>query len=172
MSANFAFIMAQSLSAIMGAMGGFSAMSASRNEAAMMNRQADLALQEAQAEAEQKRRQVMLFRESQAQGYNSSGVTLEGSPLVVLSDTVAQGNQEIAAILKRGKAMSDLYKAKASQTRSSGTSNLVSSLLGGAAGLGTSFILAKKLGMFGNKNPTGKATPLPPTAAPDFNIGG
>lgn len=144
------FMASQGLSMIMSLMGGFAGNSAANNEASALNAQADLALQEAERDAKVKRAQVLSAREDQAQAYNSSGVLLEGSPISVLSDTVRKGNEEIDAIIKRGNAMADLYRMKAKQAKSQGSSSLLSSVLGGGAGLANAWIMGNKLGLFGS----------------------
>jgi hypothetical protein len=157
----------QGLSALMGVAGALSNRGSTKNEAAELNTQSELALEESRLLASQKASEVKAFREDQAQAYNSSGVLLEGSPMVVLSDTIRKGNQEIEAIEKRGKALAQLYRSRAKQTEKAGNYGLLSSVLTGGLGLASAWILGKKIGMFGNKNPAPTPTPSPsPTPAP------
>lgn len=71
--------------------------------------QAKIVRQEARREAIRTREEIEYFRGEQAMTYNKSGVTLEGSPLLVLEETRRKGQEEIDAILGRGQAISDLY---------------------------------------------------------------
>lgn len=160
------YMVTQGLSALMGVAGGSAGNSAAKSEAEALNAQADLALAESRREAEIKTRDVLTFREDQAQAYNSSGVLLEGSPMVVLSETIRRGDEEVKAIMKRGQATANLYRMKAAQARSAGSSSMFSSVLSNGANLGSSWIMGKKLGLFGNgSTPIGAATPLAPSAS-------
>lgn len=167
------YAVTQAMSALMGAASGFAGRRAANSEADLLNAQADLALQEARREAQLKKSSVISFRESQAQKYNASGVLIDGSPMAVLSDTVRKGNEEIDAIMKRGEAMSNLYRMRARQTRNAGTGSLLGSLFGAGSGLANSFIMGNKLGLFGNGGTTtgNTATPLPPTVSINPAIG-
>lgn len=168
---------ASSAAALMSVAGGLSGQGASRDEAGQLSMQADIALQESQRDAMQRRRQVRSFREEQAQMYNNSGVLLEEgtSPMAVLADTIRKGDEEVDAILKRGQSMSELYRRRASQVNRGGVSNLLSSVLGAGAGLTQTWILGRKLGLFGNSSSSASAStaqPLPPVASPNGRIGG
>lgn len=82
-------------------------------EASLLEQQATFAEQDAAVTAEQKAREVKYARGEQATGYLSSGVTLSGTPLDVLHDTLVQGQQEIDAITARGAAIGNLYRSRA-----------------------------------------------------------
>jgi hypothetical protein len=90
------------VSDIMSLMGGFSAMGASNQQAGMIQRNADLALQDAQLAANQKAMEVSKFAGQQQEEFASSGVTLAGSPALVMNETVRLGQQEVHQILLNG----------------------------------------------------------------------
>lgn len=101
-------------------------------EAGALQKQADIALQEAGREAQIKARDVKEFREMQALKYSGQGVLLEGSPMIVLEETRKRGQQEINAILRRGAAQADLLRRQALMVQTKGRA----SLLGEQAGFG------------------------------------
>src|SRR5882724_1406452 len=74
------------------------------NEALSQVQQADQALTEAGLSAYQQAFQTGQFREQQALSYTGAGVTLQGSPLLVLEQTRQQGLQEVQAIQSQGLA--------------------------------------------------------------------
>lgn len=88
---------------------------AARAEAENLGRQGVMAYEQAQLEAAQKERQVRAFREEQALKFASSGITLQGSPLGVLEETRALGQQEVDAIRRRGEQVAKLYEEEGLQ---------------------------------------------------------
>lgn len=82
-------------------------------ETALQNQQADLVLQEAARNAQLKAEELSNFRSAQAQKINSSGVLLEGSPLLVMNADVNKGRQEIEALMSGAKAQADLMRRRA-----------------------------------------------------------
>lgn len=99
--------------------------SAAAGEQQQQNAQADLALAEANETAQQEARNTVQTRETQAQGYNSSGVMLQGSPLAVLNQTVQLGQQEIQATMARGNAQANLLRQQAYMTGSTNRAQLI-----------------------------------------------
>lgn len=87
--------------------------------------QAQAALEDAQNAATQKAGDVRRAHGRQAIAYASSGVTLEGSPLLVLNETLRLGQQEVDALMKRGTAQANLYNQAAFQTRNEGRAALL-----------------------------------------------
>lgn len=83
---------------------------AARAEASNLSRQASLAYEQSLLDAQQKERETTAFREQQALKFASSGVTLQGSPLGVLTETTLLGQQEADAIRRRGQEVSSLYE--------------------------------------------------------------
>lgn len=138
------------IAALMQVLGGVSANKAAKAEAQAQEDQIQYVQEDTSNEARQKAREVTKFREEQAVAYNKSGVTLAGSPLLVLDETRRLGQEEIDAIQRRGQNMQELYKQKAKQTKSAGRSALLGSLAGAALGGASLFLLGKKIGLFGN----------------------
>ncbi len=110
---------------------GFASLGASRSEASSLEAQSQLARQEAAAEARSRTLEVQKFRERQAGQYMMSGVALAGSPLLVLEETRRLGQEEVDSIVSRGDAISNIYKARAQQTRASGRMRFLGSLVEG-----------------------------------------
>lgn len=121
--------------------GGMSAMSASNKEAGALQRQGGLAFAEAKTAAAQRAEEVRHFQADQKERYLASGVTLEGSPLIVLEDTRRKGQAEVNAMLQRGREVQKMYGAQAQQARRAGRSAFLSGLLG-AVGTGASAYMA------------------------------
>lgn len=97
------------------------------NEAIAQEQQAMQAEYEAGLAAQQKAREVHMHRENQANTYSASGVTLDGSPMDVLNETRALGQQEVDAILKSGQASGELLRRKAMLTRNEGRAAILGS---------------------------------------------
>lgn len=68
------------------------------------------------------RRDLVRLKGSQATGFASSGVTLEGTPLLVLAETAAEGEKEALAIRTGGAVASNRQLLQASSDRSTGKS--------------------------------------------------
>lgn len=99
---------------------------AADKEARLMERQANLTMSEAVRDARILARDVLSFESMQRSAYTRTGVTLEGSPLLILEDTRRKGQEEIDAIYNRGRALQRLGFAKAQIVRESGRSALTS----------------------------------------------
>lgn len=87
--------------------------------------QAQQALFDASTQAMQKAFQVGQFRENQALQYSGNGVMLAGSPLLVLNQTVALGQQEIGQALARGNNQADLIRQDAAARLLSARAQLI-----------------------------------------------
>jgi hypothetical protein len=74
---------------------GFAGMQSANAEAGALEQQANLTMQQAQYDAQQKRRSVLQEAADQSEQYANSGVTLEGTPSRILEDTRRQGQQEV-----------------------------------------------------------------------------
>lgn len=118
--------------------GGISANRAANREASALEEQGRIAREEANREAQLHAADVRRFQRTQAVAFTKNGVTLAGSPLLVLDDTVARGQEEVDSIVRSGDAQGRLYNQNASQARSKGRS----ALLGGIVSAGTSVALA------------------------------
>jgi hypothetical protein len=154
------FIASQALSGLASLAGGFMGMKSASDEARLLESQADIARQEAEVDAAAKARDVRRFQADQAHKYAASGITLEGSPVLVLEETLRLGQQEVDAIIRRGKANMDLLKQKARITKSGGRNAFLSSILTtGAQGM-EAYVMGKRLGVF---NKTAKDTGSKPS---------
>lgn len=162
------FMASQALSGLTQIAGGLFGARAASQESALIDEQASLAEQEAAYEAEQRARDVRKFQAKQESKYLASGVTLAGSPALVLEETRQLGQQEIDAIMRRGQAQAKLLRMKSKQTRSAGRAGILSSLLGAGAGGFQAYMYGKQFGLFGTPA-TGQSGPridIPETMTP------
>lgn len=103
-------------------------------DAAAMQRQSDLVLQQTQLESAQKAREVNRFAADQEVQYASSGVTMEGSPALVLAETRRLGQQEVNAMTQRGKYQAQLMRTNAMRSRAMGRQELLGGVTKAAMG--------------------------------------
>lgn len=148
---------ATAFGAVSSVIGGFSAMNASNTEANLQKQQGALALSEAQTNA-----QNTAFNETQAVGkqqlsFLANGVTLEGSPSLVVKQSTAYGQQQVNSILKQGAAQDSLAIAQAAQTQNQGRAALIAGISQGvgsaASGIGNLY----KAGAFDSTSPDVKS---------------
>lgn len=111
---------------------------AARDEARLINQQGILEQQEAQEEAQRKANEVRKFAARQKLAFLKNGVRLEGSPLLVVDETLTEGQKEVDAITRRGNALRTLRAQEAQITKNRGRAALIGGL-GQAAGLGYSY---------------------------------
>jgi hypothetical protein len=108
---------------------------AAQKQAKAMEQQGDIQKAEMLTAAAQKREDTRKFQERQILAFTKNGVMIQGSPLLVLSETMTKGNQEADAMVSRGYALESLADANASATSDGGKAALVGSL-GQAASYG------------------------------------
>jgi len=120
--------------------GGLSAERAATTEAGLQFDQARLAQSEAAAEARRIANQNRKFLKRQKLAFIKSGVTLEGSPLFILEQTLEEGQAEVDAEIRAGAARARLFTARSEQTSRGGRASLLGPLLEGAASIFNSFI--------------------------------
>lgn len=65
------------------------------------------------------------FREEQAQGYNNSGVMLEGSPMKVLEQTRNMASEQVSNIIAQGQFSSQSLLMQSTQTLNQGYASLL-----------------------------------------------
>ena len=104
---------------------GFTANQAAKQEASLMDQQAQLAQQEASAEADRRATEARKFLAQQKLAYIKNGVRLTGSPLDVLDETISESQKDVNSVVSSGNARANLYSAKAAQTRNAGRSALI-----------------------------------------------
>lgn len=111
-------------------MGGISQNKAAKEEAAYQQEQGDIAYKEAQMNAENE-----AFNQKQTIGrqrlaFLANGVSLEGSPSTVLSESEKYGQQKVQSILDQGTAQYNLAQRQAAITKNKGRAALVSGITG------------------------------------------
>jgi hypothetical protein len=89
-------------------------------EAAQLEVNAQIAAEEAARDADKIARDGRNFMAEQAVAYGASGVTLEGSPLLVLDDTRRKAQEEVDATYRRGQQVAAAMKTQAQITREFG----------------------------------------------------
>ncbi len=117
---------------------GFSAKQAAEQEAADIEFQAQLQKQEADEEAARLDKKNKKFLQRQSLMFGKGGVTLQGSPLLVLKETRDESKKESAAARRRGSAQLQFGLARAQRTRAGGRNAFIGSIFSGvsSAGLG------------------------------------
>lgn len=137
------------LSALSQLASGAASFGAGRSEAEALEAQGAIAREDARIAAIQKARDVTQFQAAQGQAYLASGVTLEGTPVIVMEETRRQGQQEVDALIKRGAAMQALYRSASRQTNKSGRGAFLEGILGaGATGL-KGYVEGQNVGLWG-----------------------
>ena len=124
---------------ILGFVQGAQKNQALRAEASRIDEQGNLAFQESQEAADMMVLSNRQFEEKQALAYMKNGVSLEGSPLLVLERTREIGAAEVQAVRDQGRARFRLALDTASQLREQGRA----AITGAAIGAGASFFKAK-----------------------------
>lgn len=123
--------------------GGFMGQSSYNKEAEMLRQQGDLALAEARRTAEQKAREVTEFQAAQGHRYVTSGVTMEGSPALVLERTRKLGQEEVDALIRQGEAQKRLAYMQADITRSKGRASMFAGVVKGLTPIAESALSTK-----------------------------
>lgn len=142
------FLISTAISAASSIMGGLSANRAAKQEAGLMEEQGGLAQEEADREAALHARDVKRFRSQQAVAFTKNGVSLAGSPLLVLEDTRATGQEEVDSIVKSGAAERTLYNQRATITRGQGRAALIGGIGQGFSTVAGGVSTGKKAGLF------------------------
>jgi len=96
-----------------------------QNQALAQTQQASAALYQSGVNAYQTAFYAGQARETEASQYTSSGVSLQGSPLIVLEQTRQLGLQEVQAIQNQGLAQAQLGYTQATQTEQQGLATLL-----------------------------------------------
>lgn len=129
--------------------GGMAADKAAKKEANLLNDQGDLAQTEANKEAARRADEVRVFQKRQKLAFLKNGVTLEGSPLLILDETLRKGQEEVDAVSNRGAAQADYYRRSAEITKSKGRAALIGGFGGAASTAVSAYGIGKGAGMFG-----------------------
>lgn len=168
------YAIAQGISALTELGSGIAGIGAANRESKYIEEQGSILQAESERDARIKAREVEKFMAAQSHRFVSSGVTLQGSPIEVLNETRRLGQEEINAIIERGKAQSQLAKLKAANMRAGGRNSMLLSA-GKIAGMGVEgYVMGRRLGIFGGKSESGSSSrgPVNWDAAGPFNFGG
>ena len=120
---------------------GSAANSAARQEAALERQQGDIAASEAQVNAKNEAFNQTQAVQNQRVAFLANGVTLEGSPSMVLEQSKEYGQSQVDAILRQGAAKKALAYSEATITQNKGRAALIGSIASAASS-------AYKSGMF------------------------
>lgn len=136
--------------------GGMSQQKAAKEEAALVAKQGDVAFEEARVSAADEARAQTHAVQRQKLAFLSSGVSLEGSPLMVLNESREYGQQSVDAILRQGSARKELAYSQASQLKKKGRAALITGIGEGVSkAIGTGVDM-NKAGAFQSKAVTSK----------------
>lgn len=116
---------------------------AAQKQAKLIREQGDIQKQEALRAAGQQREATRKFQERQILAFTKNGIQIQGSPLLLLNETMTKGNEEAAAIESRGYALERLADGNAAVTKTQGKAALVGSF-GQAASYGIQSYAAMK----------------------------
>jgi len=111
---------------------GFQERQAANAEADLQEQQGRLQAEEAQAEAQRVANDRRKFRKKQKLAFLKNGISLAGSPLLVLEETIRESQAEVNAIARRGTAQARLSFQQAAITRSAGRAALIGGFFGAA----------------------------------------
>jgi len=135
MSLNFASIFT-GLSGVAQVFSGIQANKAAQSQARAQENQSQITLNESIVEAKRIDRENRIFKKRQKLAFLKNGITLEGSPLLVLEETRKLGKEEVASILRSGRAKSQFLFSEAKTIRRQGRAQLIGSALGGISTFG------------------------------------
>lgn len=128
--------------------GGFAAANAATAEANLQRQQGDLLADEARTNAANEAYNQRQVVGKQRLAFLANGVSLEGSPALVLKSSTDYGQQQVDAILKRGAAGRSLAYQSAAITKNKGRAALISGVMGGFADLTSGVSNLSKSGVF------------------------
>ena len=145
------------LTGVLGLAGNFMSAGNTDAESLAMQQEGDLALHESIIEAAQIEEQGIQFKADQKAKFIMSGVSLAGSPLIVLNDTSRKVQEEIDAVKIRGEAQRTLAYTRAAITKSEGWASLLSGIVKTGGSVLNLYGAAKGAGLF-DKAPAKGAT--------------
>jgi hypothetical protein len=141
-------IAASGFQAVSSITGGISQNKASKAEADLQAQQGKIALDEAQTNATNEAYNQNQQIGQQRLAYLANGVSLEGSPSLVLAESKKYGQSQVDSILKSGAAKYNLAQQEAAITRNKGRAALIAGITEGVGTIGTAAGSAYKSGMF------------------------
>ena len=134
---------------------GFAANSAARQEAALERQQGDIAASEAQVNAKNEAFNQTQAVQNQRLAFLANGVTLEGSPALVLEESKKYGQGQVDAILRQGAAKKALGYAEADISKNKGRAALIGGFTQAAGSIAQGIGSGYKAGMFDASRNTG-----------------
>lgn len=144
----FVALAAVAISAISSIAQGISANNAAQSEADFLEQQAHLTAAEFAAEAARVRDQNRKFMKRQKLAFLKNGVTLDGSPLFILEETLEEGQKEVNAIAARGTAIAASYFQRADSVRDEGRNALIGGFTNAATTVFSAFTAGSQAGLF------------------------
>ncbi len=111
---------------------GISASMSAQDEAKDLKRQAALERQEGLEEAARLEKEHRKFLAKQSLMYLKGGVTLEGSPLLVLKETRDEKDKQVTAQERRAEALYRLGRGKAQRVSRGGRAGLIGGFMDAA----------------------------------------
>ena len=112
---------------------GFAGKSAYDAEGNLERQQADIAASEAQVNAKNEAFNQTQAVQNQRLAFLANGVTLEGSPALVLEESKKYGQGQVDAILRQGAAKKALAYSEATITQNKGRAALIGSIASAAS---------------------------------------
>ncbi len=141
--------------------GGISAQRAAEDEADALAEQAALQRQEALEEAERLDKEHTRFLARQSLMFIKGGVTLAGSPFLVLEETREERDKRVQAQIDRANA---LYRSGMSASRRAsrqGRDALIGGVIGAATSTASMYMAGKSAGVFNVQQTSSKVPSTP-----------
>ena len=134
---------------------GFAGKSAYDAEGNLERQQADIAASEAQVNAKNEAFNQTQAVQNQRLAFLANGVTLEGSPALVLEESKKYGQGQVDAILRQGAAKKALGYAEADISKNKGRAALIGGFTQAAGSIAQGIGSGQKAGMFDASRNTG-----------------
>jgi hypothetical protein len=128
--------------------GGVSAEQAANQEASLQQQQGNIALQESQVNANNEAFNQTQAVQNQRLAFLANGVSLEGSPSLVLAQSKAYGQTQVNSILNQGAAQYNLAQEEAQITKNQGRAALISGILGAGSAAVKGYSSGTQAGLF------------------------
>ena len=126
-----AMLAIQSAGAIAQVSGGIGAENAANQEAALQKQQGQIALSESQINANNAAFNYTQQVQGQRLGFLASGVSLEGSPALVVASSKKYAQGQVQSILNSGAAQYNLAQEQAAMTINKGRAGMIAGIMQG-----------------------------------------
>ncbi len=161
MSMAGAMIGLMAINAIGSITGGIAAQRAANAEADALAEQAAISRQEALEEAERIDKEHTRFLARQSLLYIKGGVSLSGSPLLVLEETREERRKRVQAQIDKANAGYKFGMKAAERTKAQGRAALTGGIIGAATSTTSMYLAGRSAGVFGAQK---TVTPKKPTS--------